>query len=355
MLSWFSFPGFTVAHCDAGATYGSIDSPDLANDLNEKIHDSIHDLQLPIKEYPLELKPLLYAFGFKHLSMTTIRAFLLYYLPLLEPRPPTDDDDDDDLLQDDSERPPVDLVTPFHNSLKQIAREISVVTTRRVFERIAVCHVSQRTAWKLLKDAAKSSKRKALRGMSIPEYTYCVARTTFRAHALGVAATWVVQSVVQVYKCFIRQPDNDDELFDEKEKLRLFARRIYSVTIKCGFSLVFASIGAGLGVLLHPVHGQWIGCILGDFAGPVVAILIFEKLQFPLEATVLRCRASHFELKGTFLSTGLLNFYRGTNIGTFHESQGRNHGHHAKEHRLRHHANWVTRSGSADGVTKLQL
>eukprot|EP00494_Astrolonche_serrata_P001017 UN01023 len=67
--------------------------------------------------------------------------------------------------------------------------------------------------------------------MSIPEYTYCVARTTFRAHALGVAATWVVQSV------FIRQPDNDDELFDEKEKLRLFARRIYSVTIKCGFSL----------------------------------------------------------------------------------------------------------------------
>ncbi|KAF7064299.1 hypothetical protein CFC21_070650 [Triticum aestivum] len=248
MLSWFSFPGFTVAHCDAGATYGLNDSPDLVNDLNEKIHDSIHDLQLPIKEYPLELKPLLYAFGFKHLK-----------------------------------RPPVDLVTPFHNSLKQIAREISVVTTRRVFERIAVRRVSQRTAWKLLKDAAKSSKRKAMRGMSIPEYTYCVARTTFRAHALGVAATWVVQSVVQVYKCFIRQPDNDDDLFDEKEKLRLFARRIYSVTIKCGFSLFFASIGAGLGVLLHPVHGQWIGCILGDFAGPVVAILIFEKLQFPLE------------------------------------------------------------------------
>uniref|UniRef100_A0A453K5I4 Uncharacterized protein n=1 Tax=Aegilops tauschii subsp. strangulata TaxID=200361 RepID=A0A453K5I4_AEGTS len=156
---FFGFPGFTVAHCDAGATYGSNDSPDLVNDLNEKIHDSIHDLQLPIKEYPLELKPLLYAFGFKHLSMTTIRAFLLYYLPLLEPRPPTDDDDDDDLLQDDSERPPVDLVTPFHNSLKQIAREISVVTTRRIFERIAVRHVSQRTAWKLLKEMLQNHRR----------------------------------------------------------------------------------------------------------------------------------------------------------------------------------------------------
>jgi hypothetical protein len=139
----------------------------------------------------------------------------------------------------------------------------------------------------LSKDAAKSSKRKATRGMSIPEYTYCVARTTFRgkiflqchfsfcrciiycltqlfyflktAHALGVAAAWVVQSIVQVYKCFVRRPDNDEELLDEMDKFRLFGRKIYSVTIKCGFSLVFASIGAGIGALLHPMHGQWIG------------------------------------------------------------------------------------------------
>ncbi|KQJ86658.1 uncharacterized protein LOC100835754 [Brachypodium distachyon] len=279
---FFGFPGFTVAHCDASATYGLNDTPDLINDLNSKIYDSIHS---PIKEYPLELKPLYYAFQFKIFGVTTLRAFLLYYLPLLEPRPPSDDDEDDDLLQDDSERPPVDLVTPFHKSLKQIARETSVVTTRRVLERITVRHVSQRTAWKYLKDAAKSSKRKAIRGMPIPEYTYCVARTTFRTHTLGVAAAWVVQSIVQVYKCFVRKPDSDDdqELFDEMEKFRLFGRKIYSVTIKCGFSLVFASIGAGLGALLHSHHGQWIGCVLGDLAGPVIAILVFEKLGCPLE------------------------------------------------------------------------
>ena len=119
--------------------------------------------------------------------------------------------------------------------------------------------------------------------MSIPEYSYCVARTTIRgkifllyhisfcrllfnslcffqtAHALGVAAAWVVQSLVQVYTCFIRRPDNNEELLDEREKFILFGKKIYSVTIKCGFSLVFASVGAGLGCLLHPVHGQWIG------------------------------------------------------------------------------------------------
>ncbi|KAL5206175.1 hypothetical protein ABZP36_034384 [Zizania latifolia] len=274
----FGFPGFTIAHCDAGATAGLNDTPDLIHDLNNKILDS---LQYPIKEYPVELKPLFSAFGCKNFGLTTLRSFLLYYLPLLEPRPSTDDEEDD-LLQDESENKPVDLVTPFHNSVKQIIRETSVVTTRRILERIAVCHVSQRTAWKLLKDASKSSKRKAARGMSFPDYTYCVARTTFRAHALGVAAAWVVQSIIEVYKCFIRKPSNDQELFDEMNKLKMFGKKIHGITIKCGFSLVFASIGAGLGVLVHPVHGQWLGCTLGDFAGPIVAIVVFEKFQLPL-------------------------------------------------------------------------
>ena len=78
-----------VAYCDAAATtYGANDTPDLVSDINHKIYDLIHDLRFPTKEYPLELKPLTYAFGFKHFSLTTLRAFLLYYLPLLEPQPP---------------------------------------------------------------------------------------------------------------------------------------------------------------------------------------------------------------------------------------------------------------------------
>uniref|UniRef100_J3NDK3 Uncharacterized protein n=2 Tax=Oryza brachyantha TaxID=4533 RepID=J3NDK3_ORYBR len=118
--------------------------------------------------------------------------------------------------------------------------------------------------------------------MSCPEFSYCVARTTFRAHALGVAAAWVVQSIVEIYRCFIRKPSNEQELLDEMDKVKMFGKKIYGITVKCGFSLVFASIGAGVGVLVHPVHGQWLGCTLGDFAGPIVAILVFEKFQLPL-------------------------------------------------------------------------
>ncbi|TKW29128.1 hypothetical protein SEVIR_3G375900v4 [Setaria viridis] len=289
----FGFPGITVAHCDAGTTAGWNEAPELINDLNNKIRDSIQRartdyFQYPTKEYPSELKPLFSAFGLKNFTITTLRSFLLYYLPLV-PKPHTDSDDEDDDLLEEAPREPVDLVTPFYNSVKQIMRETSIVTTRRVLERIVVRHVSQRTAWKLLKDASKSAKRKAARGMSTPEYTFCVARTTFRAHALGVSAAWVVQSLIEVYRCFIRKPSEDDELpsngdeqFDDTDKFRLFGRKIYGITIKSCFSLVLASIGAGIGALLHPVHGQWFGCALGDVAGPVIAIIVFERMQLPL-------------------------------------------------------------------------
>jgi hypothetical protein len=130
--SCFSFPGFTVAHCDAGTTAGWNGTPELINDLNTKILNSIQQartdyIQYPTKEYPSELKPLFSAFGLKNFTITTLRSFLLYYLPLIQPKPHTDtDDEDEDLLQDaPPEEKHVDLVTPFHNSVKQIMREVS--------------------------------------------------------------------------------------------------------------------------------------------------------------------------------------------------------------------------------------
>jgi len=129
--SRFSFPGFTVAHCDAGTTAGWNGAPELINDINTKILDSIKQartdhFQHPTKEYPLELKPLFSAFGLKNFTITTLRSFLLYYLPLIQPKPHADtDDEDEDLLRDAPEEKHVDLVTPFHNSVKQIMREVS--------------------------------------------------------------------------------------------------------------------------------------------------------------------------------------------------------------------------------------
>ncbi|WMV26025.1 hypothetical protein MTR67_019410 [Solanum verrucosum] len=58
--------------------------------------------------------------------------------------------------------------------------DTAVVTTRRVLERLAVHYVSQRMAWKLLKDVPKSAARKAQRGMPSMIYFCSVTKTTCR-------------------------------------------------------------------------------------------------------------------------------------------------------------------------------
>lgn len=90
---------------------------------SEKIFQS-DSLKYGTKEYNIELKPLFSAFEFRTLAMTTLRSFLMFYLPLLEPRTNLEDDDDD-FLQDAQEEQHVDYVAPFKKSIKQIIREVS--------------------------------------------------------------------------------------------------------------------------------------------------------------------------------------------------------------------------------------
>nr|GEV30780.1 hypothetical protein [Tanacetum cinerariifolium] len=227
-----------IASCDAGRT-----SPILAED------------------YLTGLRTM------KSLGLTIIRSFSLYYLPLLQPKV---EDDDNDFLPDDER--PVDLIVPFKNSVKQMLRETSVVTTKRFLERFVAHHFPQRAVWKLLKDVPKSALHKSNRGMPFYTSTFCVGRTTFRGHFLAVAASWLVQVGIECYRCV-----RDIQNLKMKGKI-------------CGASLIFASIGAGIGAtLLRPKIGLSLGCLLGDMVGPITVSFCFANVphlelyeEFPL-------------------------------------------------------------------------
>ncbi|XP_009789504.1 uncharacterized protein LOC107776877 [Nicotiana tabacum] len=264
-----------VAFCDAGTGF----SEDYISSIpSESIINFQYDsLKHSTKQYNIELKPLFSAFMWRNLALTSLRSFLLFYLPLLEPRANMEDEDDEDFLQDTEEDRRVDLVTPFKKSVKQIGRETAVVTTRRVLERLAVHYVSQRMAWKLLKDVPKSAARKAQRGMPSVTYFCSVTRTTSRGHFLGVLASWFVQVGIDIWRFF--KSKQDDDMLDRSEKAQLLGRKIYIATVRCGASLVFASIGAGIGAMMfRPTTGQWIGCAIGDVAGPVIVAFCFDKV-----------------------------------------------------------------------------
>ncbi|KAG6727404.1 hypothetical protein I3842_02G127200 [Carya illinoinensis] len=211
-------------------------------------------------------------------SRALFGSFLMFYLPLLEPHSTTEDDDDE-FLQDTREESHVDLVIPFKKSMKQIIRETTVVTTRRVLERIVVHYVSQRMAWKLLKDVPKSAVRKSARRMPTLVYFFSVSRTTFRGHFLGVAASWLVQVGIEIYRYFGSTIEEENDDLDKAERVKVLGKKVAGATVRCSAALVFASIGAGIGAtLLRPSAGQWIGCAVGDLAGPIIVSVCLEKV-----------------------------------------------------------------------------
>ncbi|XP_010443200.1 PREDICTED: uncharacterized protein LOC104726109 [Camelina sativa] len=232
------------------------------------------------KEYNIQPKPLFSAFEVRALAMTTVRSLLMFYLPLLEPK--TASEDDDDFLNNDAEesrRP--DLIVPLKKSAKQIARETTVVTTRRLLERLAMSYVSQRMAWKLLKDVPQSALRKAQRGLPTHVYIFKVSQTTLRGHFLGIAASWAVQVGIEIYRCVfpnVKPVGEEEKQVVITEQAKDLGNKVVGITVRCGASLLFAAIGAGIcSCLIRPSTGQWIGCALGDLAGPIVVSVCLQK------------------------------------------------------------------------------
>lgn len=118
-----------VTYCDAGVAI----SEDYISNIQRASGDIFQhgSIKYTTKEYKFELKPLFSAFEVRALAMTSLRSFLMFYLPLLEPSINTEDDDED-FLQEADEQHHVDLVVPFKKSVKQIAREVSLVSIFRL-------------------------------------------------------------------------------------------------------------------------------------------------------------------------------------------------------------------------------
>ncbi|XP_050369961.1 uncharacterized protein LOC126788050 [Argentina anserina] len=275
--SLFGGFGGSVAYCDAGAT--------LSDDYISSLRSASFKLfpneavDFGTKDYTIELKPLYTAFHPKLLFLTTVRSFLIHFLPLLEPRANLESDDED-FLEDTEEEHGAKFVVPFKKSLWQIARELTTTTTRRILEKITVYYASKRMAWKLLKDLSKSAMRKAGRRMPTYLFFFSVSKTTMRGHCLAIAATWIVSVGIDVYCTFYGTINSNEEVdeIDTAQKLKLLGNRVWRTTLKGGGSLICCSVGAGIGAtLFRPSTGQWVGCILGDAAGPFIVSFCLER------------------------------------------------------------------------------
>lgn len=84
-------------------------------------------------------------------------------------------------------------------------------------------------------------------------------------HLLGVLAPLIIQVGVDIYRFFtsILKTRNAAE---KAEQVGILVKKVYVASIMCGASLVFASVGAGIGAsLLGPSTGQRIGTVFVQF------------------------------------------------------------------------------------------
>ncbi|RVX14812.1 hypothetical protein CK203_011919 [Vitis vinifera] len=92
----------------------------------------------------------------------------------------------------------------------------------------------------------------------VPKSAMCKADR----HFLGIAALWFVQVGVEIYRffsCMINFEEKIDRV-DKAERVKLLGKKVTGSTVKCGASLVFASIAVGIGAtLFYPSARQWIG------------------------------------------------------------------------------------------------
>lgn len=77
-----------------------------------------------------------------------------------------------------------------------------------------------------------------------------------------MAASLLVQVGIEIYRFCSRITKSGEESdnVDKFKQAKLLGKRVTGITIRCGASLVFASIGAGIGAtMIRPSYGQWIG------------------------------------------------------------------------------------------------
>ncbi|GJT77598.1 hypothetical protein Tco_1044323 [Tanacetum coccineum] len=167
----------------------------------------------------------------------------------------------------------VDLIEPFKKSVKQILCETGVVTTRRFLERFVVHHFPQRAVWKLLKDVPKSALLQINQLDANLHFTpFVLAGTTIR-----VAPTSCVRDITKSKN----EGEDVDIVVYKGEQVKVLGKRVCGVTVRCGASLVFASIGAGISAtLLRPKTGQSLGCLLGDMVGPIIVSFCFANVPY---------------------------------------------------------------------------
>ena len=239
----------------------------------------------PVQEkvYVFDTEPqLLAAFDSRALLRTIIKGFVLGFH-----RPVTlwfkQVEETLEREEESGEREPLPefhLVPPLRSSVLMCARDVVVRSLKEAMQLLASAVFPGKIAAKLLKDVRRSAMRKAARVPDLPAWRRAawVARTASRAHMVAILSDTIVSQAINLYKYYASVNGRQDARGRPKKKdgevvhaIIAFRNETYMNVARHLIALAFASAGAGVGSCVHVNHGSWIGMVLGDALGNVVA------------------------------------------------------------------------------------
>jgi len=249
------------------------------------------------KVYPNEYKSIAFAIFPKNLIITAVRCMALSLAPVVEQYlKALDEAERNDDGQDGNVFPPLPNLKPATvKTAYSILRMTTVMTTRRIMERLLSLGCSERMMWKLMKDIPKSAQRKAsnplLESSRAVSRGCRMARTAVRGYAVVVGADFVVNQCILTTKLVteVNKLSASTTLSAEAKKAEgrkkwnwLFRQTVYSTSKAIG-SLTFLSLACGIVVLIRPKNSPtwayWItfaGMSIGDLVGDHIVTTCLE-------------------------------------------------------------------------------
>lgn len=226
-----------------------------------------------IKQYTIQQKSWMSMFDPKVLLILLVRSSAIHFLPVLEQYAKDVEKlgETEDGVEEYDVFPPIpDLKPASRKTVLSIVRDLVVMTTRRVLERLSEIHLPRRWTWKLMKNIQDSAVRKYQRGVLGLALCTKMIQTSLVGHAITVLSEFTVAESIILGKLLSDRTKN-------KKAWEVARRDMFFTAFRCSFSLCGAGLGAGIGSAIKPGIGTFLGLNGGDIAASIFVLSMYRR------------------------------------------------------------------------------
>ncbi|KXZ47360.1 hypothetical protein GPECTOR_36g82 [Gonium pectorale] len=247
-------------------TASALAPPAAVNESDAVVSSIVSDLKAILKVYhPVNLTKLLA----KNLMIQFCMVFNKYMLAVME--------HEKDAIAAEAEgrdpppAPPMpDMAPVLDRGLYTFARELTVASTRRLYEVVAVRQLGYKKAQPLLRDS-----KVWIRDVLADKHRTSPLQRRLMAYAF---ATGHATALFYAAECTVSVLQHTHRTLKEGRKLGYWVRGVALQAVRCTVVLLAASVGSALGSLVKPGAGTLLGQLTAEIGSSIVMGILVNSL-----------------------------------------------------------------------------